>query len=235
MRTAHVGEPAPLAIPRALARVASLAAALVVLPCGPCAAGSPDSWDTGFGLVQLGALIGIAPWASDDGPTTGEPLPIGPASRGVFALLYREQGAHWMLPTGFYGEDFRRTPVPPGGSKTWWDFYLWAQNWTLDPPGQVQVRTNYEDATDRPPDGYVGQLVLDYVPPECNWTGPTEFWLDLTRNNNLITLPAITVTDPLQGTRFHLTVYAPIPEPSGLLALGACLAALVAAAVKRRR
>ena len=100
----------------------------------------------------------------------------------------------------------------------WWNIYLWAQNVTLPTP----YRTEFEVSGSvlQMPYGYTGHLVLDYVPPEAQWDGPMEFWMDLSyRGVNIFTLPTVVVTDPLQGTRMHFTVYAPIPEPTSLLAL----------------
>ena len=153
---------------------------------------------------------------------------------GIFLLLYREHGATWDGPTGFYGGDFERTPIPPGDSKTWWDFYLWAQNWT---PGLETGTVGIAPSVDPPlppPPGYLGHLVLDYVPEVCNWTGPVEFWLDLSQPNEL-TLPIATVTDPLDGVQMHITVHAPIPEPSSFAALGFGLVPLAAVLRRRRR
>jgi len=182
-----------------------------------------------------GRAIGINPWANDgyDGRDWVFPLPPDDCGVSPEIEIYREQDPGWSGPTGFYSADFERTPIPPGGSKTWCDFYLWARKWPLDPPEQVQVTTGFNDASVKPPDGYTGHLMLDYVPPSCNWTGPTDFWLNLTQWNT-ITLPCATVTNPLQGTRFHMTVYTTVPEPSSFFGL-AGLSLLAAGLVRKRR
>jgi len=218
-------------------RVVCAACALAALSVG-ADAGSAQKWETRVtlrglvGVSGVGTVVGVSPGRQDGYDHDGSP-DVQPSDVMVCVLVYHKASSVWTGPTGFYAEDYR-SAIPPGGSKTWWDFYLWAQNWTLDPPGTVQVRTTYEDASVRPPDGYLGHLVLDFVPASCNWTGPTEFWLDLTLRNT-ITLPAATVTDPLDGTRFHLTVYAPpVPEPASLLAL-ATLSLLTGGALVRKR
>ena len=118
-----------------------------------------------------------------------------------------------------------------GGSKTWSDFYLWAHNYTPSPAGQTQIQNDFE-SLDRPPTGYWGHIVIDQIPAGVVWTGPMEYWFDMTINHNTFVMPIAEVTDPLQGTRFHLTVYT--PEPSSLLALCAGIGAM-AAAIGRRR
>ena len=208
--------------------------ALALLPAA-ADAGSPEKWE-----IRIGGSGGSPVHASGvgaypgyhDGYDGGGPLIVEAADVGIFIMPYHKSGLGWTGATGFYPDDFESS-IPPGGSKTWWDFYLWAQNWTLDPPGQVQIRTSYEDASVKPPDGYTGHLMLDYVPPSCNWTGPTDFWLNLTQWNT-ITLPCATVTNPLQGTRFHMTVYTTVPEPSSFFGL-AGLSLLAAGLVRKRR
>jgi len=85
------------------------------------------------------------------------------------------------------------------------------------------------------PSYYNFQLVLDYVPEYMNWTGPRVF--EFRDGGGLFNVPIPTVTNPLDGVRMHLTVYAgPIPEPSSLLALaGAALTTAGFAWRKRRR
>ena len=184
-----------------------------------------------------GTWIGINPNAKDGyngDPADGDlSLHPKPTDVGVYLLYYRVQGPDWTGATGFYGEEGEHTPVSPGGSKTWSEFYLWAQNFTPTSTNLAVVEPE-PDNLYVPPAGYRGHLVLDYVPDSCNWTGPSDFWLDLTADNEFA-LPIPVVTDPLQGTRFHLDVYAPVPEPSSLPALACGLAGVGGFALRRRR
>jgi hypothetical protein len=160
-------------------------------------------------------------------------LAWNPDNTGPILLLHREEGSIWRGPTGFYGTDYE-SPIPSGGSKTWWDLCLWTTSAAyLTIPG----RANFASLADgpRPPKGYWGQLVLDYVPDGLGWTGPWSFAWDLNQGFSYI-LPVPVASDGLQGTRMHLTVYtSPIPEPSSLLALAGGLMGLGAVGLLRRR
>ncbi len=184
----------------------------------------PVSQDTSVGSTQIGSWFGTED--GYDGQWQG--LFDWP---GLYVALYRNSGPAWSGPTGFYTED-GESPIPWGASKTWWGFCLWAQNYT--PPGHtVTVLNDYEpNAGLDPPHGYIGQIVIDQVPEGVNWTGPMEYWFDMTVRGNTFLMPIATVTDPLQGTRFHLTVYT--PEPCSLLALCAGIGAMGAVMRKRR-
>jgi hypothetical protein len=145
---------------------------------------------------------------------------VRPGDKGVFTLMHRD----WGGPTGWYAADFRPA-IPSGTSETWSDIYLWVQNYTLNPSNTVRFFDLPEAGY--APTNYWGHLVLDYVPASANWAGPMDYWLDLGQYNQ-ITLPIVSVTDPLQGTRMHLTVYAPEPAPlaallSGLVGFGALI------------
>jgi hypothetical protein len=159
------------------------------------------------------------------------PMVIYPQEVGVFEMEYMQHGADFQGDTGFYTAAYT-PPIPPGGSRTWSDMYLWAQNYTLGTPYRIRILVGAPEVFARPV-GYTGHLVLDYVPTECAWSSPMDFWLDLGVMNTL-TMPVITTSDPLQGTRFHLTVYAPVPEPSSILALGFALTGM-GAMLRRRR
>ena len=72
-----------------------------------------------------GFSFGVWP-GSQDG-YDGLPLATSWSVPGVHILLYRTNGPSWSGPTGFYGSDME-SPIPEGGSKTWWDIYLWSYN-----------------------------------------------------------------------------------------------------------
>lgn len=149
---------------------------------------------------------------------------------GIALFHYRQTNPGWSGPEGFYWEDYE-SPIPAGGNHTWSDIYLWTQDYAVS--GQTaNILFGLEFP---PPPGYTAHLVLDYVPDSLHWTGQTDFWLDLTRDN-IITLPTPEVNDGLLGTRMHLTVYAPaVPEPSSLASLGLGLLPLAGYAVRRRK
>jgi hypothetical protein len=200
--------------------------------CVACQASAGD-WKIEFlvGDVGGGSVVGVKPGATDgyDGETPGDPS-VSPG--GVLMALYRQAGSGW--PPGFYSVDYV-SPIASGTSKTWNDIYLWSQNWTPRLGDRVWIGLY---STKPAPHGYWGQIVLDYVPPSLNWTGPTEFWFSLDPNvtGDIAALPvpiASNPTDPMQVTRMHLTVYA--PEPSSLAALLAGLVGLGAVMRRRRR
>lgn len=211
-------------------RLLWLALVLVVLGQARICAGTPTNWVMGLGPDggNLGAGIGALPGKHDGWDGGGTLYFWDP---GTFLLLYRQHGTAWGGDTGFYDADFE-APIPSGASKTWWDFYLWSDN-AIYPSGQIQCGSGFEASVNEgPPTGYMGHLVIDRVAAGVAWTGPMDYWLDLTQQNTF-TLPIAMVSDPLQGTRFHLTVYAPaVPEPSSLLLLAGGLILVVA---RRRR
>jgi len=200
---------------------ASLVWIWILMLAVSCGADTPYDWvvclgPSGSGGSPTGMVVGVRP-GFDDGFVIG-PMPIPPDRVGRYTLSYLENSPDWSGVTGFYNESYA-APLPPGSSRTWSNIYLWGQNVTLPTP----YRTEFEvyGIILLMPYGYTGHLVLDYVPPEAQWDGPMEFWMDLgqRRGVNVFTLPTAVVTDPLQGTRMHFTVYAPIPEPTSLLAL----------------
>ena len=215
----------------------TLFVAIVIVACGggpavglPPGEPTPEDWVLGIRTSQddWGFLIGAKPgWA--DG-YDGQP-PFDLESReGIAILLYRATGPAWSGPTGFYMHDYE-SPIPPGESKTWSDIYLWAQNRTPPQGDRADVQTR----PFKPYPFYTCELVLDYVPEHLNWDGPTRFEFDM-RTFYRFTLPVPVVTDPLDGTRMHLTVYAPIPEPCSLstLGFGVLLVARLGLRVRRR-
>lgn len=205
-----------------------------VLGQTPAHAGTSTNWFMGLGAYNGGAGIGVFPGARDgwDGGMAGDPN-LYPWS-GVALVLYRQHSSEWGGDTGFYDADYE-SPVLPGTSKTWSDFYLWSHDYTPDPPGQIEVGTGFEASVDEgPPPGYRGHLVIDQVAAGVTWTGPMDYWFDMTKFNTFV-LPIANVSDPFQGTRFHLTVCAPaVPEPSSILPLGFALAGM-GVMLRRRR
>jgi hypothetical protein len=189
------------------------------------------SWEVPFGHGETGG-DGCRIGAGDS--LTGDiyvPMTVYPEEVGVFTMEYMRNGADFPGATGLYSAAYT-PPIAPGGSRTWSDIYLWAQNYNPNTANRIPLIVGTGDDLDRPT-GYVGHLVLDYVPTACSWNGPMDFWLDLGANYTL-TMPIITTSDPLQGTRFHFTVYAPpVPEPCSFAALA--LGAVPLAGLLRRR
>lgn len=222
---------------RALSTIICFAALSTVLSATPAAA-SATYWQVGMAVGSQdggisGTIVGVASWGRDHGFDGGDVPTLDPSWGGVFVRLYREHGAGWSGPTAFYDGDFDATAFASGESRTWSDIYLWAQNYTPAPGTLTGIRVHPPFGPPPPPAGYVGHLVLDQVPQ--GYSGPMDWWLDLTHDHDLL-LPIPVVTDPLQGTRFHLTVYAPaVPEPGSLVALFAGLTGLGGVALRRRR
>ncbi len=198
-----------------------LIAPVIGLACGSPAIcePSPTHWSGMIGpSTQFHCGFGVAP-GFQDGYDGLPPFDVM-ARAGVYMQHYRTNGPSWSGPTGFYDDD-RESPIPAGGSHTWWDIRLWAYNTTL--PLGDRTEASYTWGAYIPPAGYTGILSIDYVPPSINWTGPWEFVIDLTKSKGFY-LPCPITDDPFNPenvTRMHLTVYTynPVPEPSSLLAL----------------
>jgi len=214
-----------------------------VLVGSSAAAGTADHWYLAVGTTGPSSVMGVSismdPRAKDgyDGdPADGDlSMHIAPDAKGIFVLYYRAQGPDWTGATGFYGGDSELTPAAPGGAKTWYEFYAFAQNFTPTSANLGRIWPQFGLAL-APPAGYRAHLVLDYVPASCNWTGGPDVWINDLSANNTFALPIPLVTDPLQGTQFHIDVYAPaVPEPSSLTALICGLAGVGGAVVRRRR
>ncbi len=126
-------------------------------------------------------------------------------TRTAGTVFYRTAEEGWDAQEGFYKDDIR-FHIAPGASKTWDGIYAWVNG--VEVPGNV---TPYVVSPLLPDlEGLQARLVLDYVPPHLGYTGPTEFELDL--HYTLVPLPVPNVTDPLLGTRMHITVTM-VPEP----------------------
>jgi hypothetical protein len=213
--------------------------ALAMLCQSAALAGTPDHWCVGLGAFNGGSSIGAYP-GSHDGwngqQVEGQPPDWHFPDPGVYLRLYREQSGAWTGPTGMYGEVYA-SPIPAGGSKTWWDFYMWSHDYTPATPGQIAVGYGFIDEYgDDPPRGYTGHLVIDQVPAGVTWTGPMDYWFRMTTNDQTFLMPLAEVSNPLRGTRFHLTVYDhPIPEPSSAAAILAGLVGFGAVMRRRRR
>ena len=195
---------------------------------GWCAGMGPE------GVTALAVIMGSFSSGSDDWAGAGfHGLDLSLLDHCALCLKYREKGVEgWAGETGYYGDDYR-APFTPGQSKSYGNIYLWGKNITLSTPYRVGFGTG-PGGEGQDPAGYTGHLVLDYVPDICNWTGPWDFWLDLNTVNHL-TLPMIVTSNPLDSTRMHLDIYAPVPEPSSLATLACGLAGTGGVLVRRRR
>ena len=221
--------------------IATVAAGLLLLVltlagAQPALAQSPADWLIFVGVQRgsLGTGMGVMSWGSDSVPGGAPPI-VPPANwRGVFVLEYLTQGWQGDNPSGLFDGSIWQTPIQPGTSKTWSSFYLWAQNFTPTSAnlGRIapQFGTEYV-----PPAGYRAHLVLDYVPASCNWGGPMDIWINDLTADNTFPMPIPVVTDPLQGTQFHIDVYAPVPEPSSLATLICGLVGAGGVVLRRRR
>jgi hypothetical protein len=196
------------------------------------AAGTPSCWLVALTVPGGDVGAGVTPIAHDgwDGQA-GYPAEFPPDFSGLAFALYREHTDTWGGPTGLYKGDLE-SPIPPGGSHTWWDFIVAAHNYTPNPPGQIGVKYAF-DSYYSPPEGYVGHLVIDQVPDGVTWTGPMDYWFDMTVSSQRFLMPLAEEMNPLLGTRFHLTVYT--PEPSSLAALLAALAGFRTVIRRRNR
>jgi hypothetical protein len=196
-----------------------------------CSADSNDNW--GMSLIPYGKCIADARIGVSNGPNigyNGQTQYDLTGKSGKAIALYREYGDNWAGETGFYYADYE-LPIVAGESKTWWNIYLWAQNYTTSGNTDVIIGTVTAAV---PPQGYVGHLVIDYMPDYLNYTGDRAFDIDL-HKGKVISLPVPTVTNPLDGIRMHLTVTAPLPEPSSLAALGFGVLPVAGVALRRRR
>lgn len=204
---------------------------IVLLSGSHACADGPMRWHVTLQTSSGGETwIGVDPGCAD-GYDGQQPLDVTTIPSDYPNLfLYREHGPAWAGPTGFYGGDYE-SPIPAGGSKTWWDLYLWTGSASHSPTTSVRMLADGP----RPPSGYWARLVLDYVPTSLGWTGPMEFTAPLYGTSSFL-LPVPVVSDGLEGTRMHLTVYTtPIPEPSGMMALGMGALGVLAPILRRRR
>jgi hypothetical protein len=209
----------------------------LICTASACFGGSATDWTSIMYTSELQGQFSFGTYpGAVDGYDDGMPVLDWTQRQMVYLELYRANGPNWAGPTGFYAAD-PEAPIPDGGSKTWWDIYLWSYNYTPPLGDRVGV-ANMSGTTQYPPAGYTGILTLDYVPAHLNWTGPYQFFWDLTKHQGFY-LPVPITDDPYNPdnvTRMHLTVYSfPIPEPSSLAALAFAFAGVGIGFVRRRR
>jgi len=201
-------------------------------------ANSSDRWYVALGPMNMGGLgisLGVTPDGTDNPNGVGGLALNLSGKAGGFCLERRENGVgDWVGETGFYGSDYR-APLLPGQSMRWDNLYLWAQDYTPTSANLGRMFPQFGVSL-APPPGYRAHLVLDYVPDSCNWTGGPDVWVNDLSVTTTFALPIPVVTDPLQGTQFHIDVYAPaVPEPSSLAALLCGLVGVGGVVVRRRR
>jgi len=192
------------------------------------AAASPR-WYAFLGPTGSPFALGPAQLYVDDeiDQPTGRHFVVPPETSGYLTTFYLVESDTWVGQTGFYSRVVQPL-LAPMETRIWDGMYAWAQGQGV--PGGL-VRHFWSPGGYWPPTGYTAQLVLDYVPPDLSYDGPVVF--DFGAESRYFELPVPNVTDPLQGTRMHIAVTAPVPEPSSLLALSAGLAGLVGALRRR--
>lgn len=203
---------------------------MVMLSVGLGVLASESAWDLKLSGVTGGSDLGAYYQSIDAYDSLDQWSGTGGQPGYATARPYHQNGPDWNGQTGFYHQDVHAPLTGGRTSTTWWNIYLWAQDYWNG--GDTVSFYTFPYPSLMPPPWYQARLYLDYVPPQANWDGPWVFDISVT-DYTYFDLPIVAVSNPLDGVRMHLTVAT--PEPSSLLAFAGGLAGIAGLVLRRRR